>query len=252
MKFRKHAVALALTAGFVVGGQAQAVLIDDFDFTAVPANGQATSGTNGAVGADSRGTGGSGAWVDGSGNRIGQLYVNEVFGDPGMQTQDCPNCNAAHAVNPSSSAGHHYWYWEGPDLSVNSVSFDYETDIDNGDFFITLFNDGAIVAQEQWMDVSATGLTATPPPLLLSQPLTIDYSGIIDAVRIDLLSVGNVDAYSDPTNVLSFTTLGERAIGLDANIDNLRYHQTPEPSTLALLGLGLAGIGWQRRRKPNV
>jgi len=33
------------------------------------------------------------------------------------------------------------------------------------------------------------------------------------------------------------------------NLDNLQYNVVPEPSTMLLLGSGLAGLGWYRRRR---
>ena len=47
------------------------------------------------------------------------------------------------------------------------------------------------------------------------------------------------------TSTGAVTTIGSTVFGLDA----IAFQAAPEPATLALFGLGLAGLGFSRRRK---
>lgn len=233
-------VAAAVAGGLLLAGQAQALLLDDMRFTT--SSEASDPGTSPA----SRGTGGSGAWV----SARDELYANNAGADT-LRTQDCSTCQVGHTDNSPSSQGQQYWSWDGgTPVDVQGVSFNYETDIAGADFFLTLFNGGKtagdIVAQMQWSDLAATGLTGAPPPLVNAQTLSLTYSGTITGARIDVISVGS-NSYTDPTGILGTVDVGNAAIGLDVNIDNLQA-SVPLPGTLAMLGLGLVGLGWQRRR----
>ena len=262
MTFKKYGIGLAVAAALGVAGSAQAVMIDDMAYTGAPVNGQAVDTTadgngvynNPTIGAASRGTGGSGAWVVG-GSRTGQLYANLISGDR-TSTDDCPTCTVSHTTDQSSSTSHNFLLWQGTDINLSageSVAFDVETDIAGGDFFITLSNNGGAVAQHQWTDVVQTGLTDLPTlgrPLLHATTLSFMPGAVtFDELRLDIISAGG-STYTDPTGlIVAGTNFGGSAIGLDTNIANLRTTEVPEPTTLAMLGLGLAGLGWQRRRK---
>jgi hypothetical protein len=241
MKLKNIAAALGVAGGMLLAGQAQALLLDDMAFTGPLVEAADATPADGGVTVTPRNTGGSGLWV----TARDSLFANLVSGDT-IRTQDCPNCMVSHTDNAPSSIGHQYWSWANATaVDVDSVSFDYETDIAGADFFLTLTLGGTVVAQQQFSDVGATGLTLAPPPLVNAQTLTLAYQGLIDDARIDVISAGGT--YTDPTGVLGTVDVGNDAIGLDVNINNLQA-AVPLPGTLAMLGLGLAGLGWQRRR----
>ena len=69
----------------------------------------------------------------------------------------------------------------------------------------------------------------------------------VDVIFLDVLSVGV--SHTDPTGCLSTRNYGKFATAGDLSVDNLKA--VPEPAIHALLGLdlGLAGIGYQRRKQ---
>jgi hypothetical protein len=54
--------------------------------------------------------------------------------------------------------------------------------------------------------------------------------------------------YTDP-DLGGFTNVGNSPLGLIEIVDNIQINQIPEPTTLALMGLGLAGVGFTRKKK---
>lgn len=251
MKLKNITAALGVAGGLLLAGQAQALLLDDMNFTQTAATGEDTTPNSGDETAN-RGIGGSGRLVtnDGpNGTRSGELYVYLTSGD-GASTEDCGNCMASHTVNDANSTAHHYFQWNVPGDPLNkttgeSITIDYEADIAGMDLFLSFSdaNGDRLGSFIQLPDLAATGLGLMNFETVAFD-LTEDYTGIAD-IRLDVFSNG--DSYVDETAWLGTAALdlGDAAIGLDTNFRNLR--QVPVPATLALLGLGIAGLGWQRR-----
>jgi hypothetical protein len=251
MAFRKVTAALGLIGGLLVAGQAHALWFKD-DGTRFEIDDWAITGTSEAdtdvanPDTAARGTGGAGYWVNG-GTRDGELYAFLLSGDRAV-TRDCGNCGVGETVNDSNSIGHHYFTIEDPfgdrGFTANAgdmIGFDYEADIEGADYFVSFNLDGTKVGETiQWSDVAATGLSGRPLDGSLMGTLSTTFD--FNSIRIDIFSIGGT--YVDESGWLGAVDLGNEAVGLDTNIaDNI-----PEPASIALLGLGLLGLGWQRRR----
>lgn len=223
-----------------------------FDQTQNPDNSFATSGQQGMSSAQSIGTAwtlfnlSSSAGLANAGRAItagGGLQVGQTF--------------ETVIQNPSAYAG--YYTYRGFDLlftdgtdnnapgnntsAIRADVFDYYNAsqnwaiIDGGGTHHTSFTGPTTAAQGVRIDLTLTSATAyslTMTPLNGATPYTLN------------------GTYAGPINYVDFRLFNTTSSGLNDTADNfgISYMEVvPEPSTLALIGLGSAGLAFLRRRK---
>jgi len=155
----------------------------------------------------------------------------------GVSIEICSNCQAAHITadaGVTQAVDEYSFVWTGPSVDLSSYTsfmFDWGADLAGATWFADFGNSTGIVVDSPVQ----SALPATPGPGSLTY-----------IASLDLSSVSVVD-FTDITQIsLHFNGVG----ALDGNIDNVRVAGAiPEPTTLALLSLGLVGLGVARRRK---
>jgi len=258
MEHRKLYLGLGLVAGLAMAGQAAALVfvIDDFnapdpiavsDNTADDVAGIQGSGNQ--VGAPPAGQNAVWQWADSiggpldiaenaqgnAGNR--DIYAELDFADGHVvETQVCHLCNAGHFSSDAPATGNGSWiYTGGPEdvSAMNTLVFHYAADLDGYSMDITFDWDNQTQSQTVnylLYDTGGPNITDPAQRALFSAPLSdwdqADFADLTSA-RFDVLGVQD----------------------LDFSIDSIHLAAVPEPTTLALMGLGLAGLGWRGRRK---
>jgi hypothetical protein len=253
MKLNAIAASIALTAGVAFAGAAQAaptIIIDDWNINADTGN-FITDPPTASPSTLSR-TGPPTGAVGGISLPRGNLYLNKTAGpdvNP-AQVVDCFVCQAGTFSNASGVISNAYWSWTPSNLDLtgySTVNFDYRADLTGADVVLSFFSGGVRIGNIlQRSDLAGTGDAFVPISFNLADvgaPLVG-----VDAVFLDVFAqAGN---FADPNRAgLGTLNLGIGLDDLDFRIDNLRVPEVPEPGTIALLGLALAGLGVARRRR---
>jgi hypothetical protein len=244
MKTYARAASLALTAGLAFAGSAQAgFIIDDWQIDAGSGNFvNATLVVNPAGPTARTATGGQ------SLPRADILTTITTGGEAaGISLGDCDTCQFGTFSNNVGTAGWGYWSWTGGgDLSAfTDVQFDYFSDLPDADVILGFFEAGILKASAQESDMAATGGL----PVAFSLAINMSAATNIDEVRLYAFSEGGALNIPD----LGIVNVGSaQSIGLDFGVRAVELTKIPEPATLALFGIGLAGLGFSRRKQQSV
>ena len=253
---KKLTMASATTVlGLGLMGTAQAALvIDDFNFDNIPPpnNTEADTNTGGNPDTQSRAASVGGLVMNGIAGWSRDVLYARSYAGADVTTADCYFCDQGVTSYDVNTTGHSYWSWTGPatDLSgLGPIQFSYSADNDGADMIISFSSDAGVTTEgtAHLSDLASTN------NLKVNQNVGLPGGDLtaINYVRWDVFSVGSAEqgmGFVDDTGLLvALPNLGATAQRLDLTLDQVQA--VPEPTTLVLLGLGVAGLGWRRTRR---
>lgn len=175
------------------------------------------------------------------------LYLNPT--GQNARATDCVGCQQAELSTDVNSVAHAYWHWSSStqiDLAdFTSIDLAFSSDRSGLDVIFSFF-DGSTYVGERWIKEM---------PDTDTDEVTLSYAmnltGKFTNVYMDMITFAGV--YDDTSSFAGRPDLGSRDYGkggerYDVTLSNVTM-RTPEPSSLALVGLTLAGLGFMRRRR---